>query len=73
MKKCWHVWALCLWLLLGITAAVEPAGSSASHGTLDAWNGKRAGMITGTFHEAVLRAEFPDSPITEYNNQRKRQ
>ena len=39
-------------------------GLSASHGALDVWNGKRAEMITGTFHEAVLRAEFPDNSLS---------
>ncbi|MBQ8094943.1 MAG: transporter substrate-binding domain-containing protein [Clostridia bacterium] len=32
------------------------------------FNGKRAGIITGSFHDSVIAEELPDSTISQYNN-----
>ena len=37
-------------------------------GSPDDYNGKRAGVITGAFHDSVIAEELPDSEISQYNN-----
>ncbi|MBQ9038455.1 MAG: transporter substrate-binding domain-containing protein [Clostridia bacterium] len=32
------------------------------------YNGKRGGVITGSFHDSVIQEELPDSSISEYNS-----
>lgn len=43
----------------------DPIADSA---TVASFNGKRAGIITGSIHDAVIAEVLPDSSISEYNN-----
>ena len=52
-------------------AEEESAGDARLEGARDVslqFNGLRAGIITGSFHDKVLAEEMPDSPISQYNS-----
>ncbi len=45
----------------------ENESSVSAELTLSDFNGKRAGVVTGSFHDTVIRRVFPESSISEYN------
>ena len=52
----------------GIALAVRASDLSYQNEvSLSDFNGKRAGIVTGTFHDTVIHKVFPDSAISEYN------
>ena len=52
----------------GIALAVRASDLSYKNEvSLSDFNGKRAGIVTGTFHDTVIHKVFPDSAISEYN------
>ena len=52
----------------GIALAVRASDLSYKNDiSLSDFNGKRAGIVTGSFHDTVINRVFPDSAISEYN------
>ena len=57
----------------GIVLAVRSSDLAAADAgqpeftSLDELNGRRAGVTTGSFHDAVIAAKLPDSPISQFN------
>ena len=54
-------------IVLGVRSG-DLAGDGATGGGLADFNGKRAGVITGSFHDTVIAEALPDSTISEYNS-----
>ena len=52
----------------GIVLAVLSSDLEAGNTASDLLNGKRAGVITGSFHDSVIAEELPDSTISNYNS-----
>lgn len=52
----------------GIVTAVRTEDLQGETVTVSDFNGKRAGMTTGSFHDTVIEAVLPESPISDYSN-----
>ena len=52
----------------GGTVMVVSNQAGGSTLTPDDYNGKRAGVITGSFHDSVIEEALPDSTVSNYNN-----
>ena len=50
------------------TAELYGADHNAVPSSVSSMNGKRAGVITGSFHDSVIEEELPASAISQFNN-----